>query len=74
MDAPLEARNGGDDPGVAHLEERRAVGPGDGANLALELPHLRDADREESEPIKDEPGKGVMDNSIRLQRIAVYVP
>ncbi|KAI5022606.1 hypothetical protein ZWY2020_059491, partial [Hordeum vulgare] len=49
---------GGDDPGVAHLEERRAVGPGDDADLALELPHLRDAGREESEPAELEPDEG----------------
>ncbi|KAI5002352.1 hypothetical protein ZWY2020_027002, partial [Hordeum vulgare] len=50
--------DGGDDPGVAHLEERRAVGPGDDADLALELPHLRDAGREESEPAELEPDEG----------------
>ncbi|KAI5005402.1 hypothetical protein ZWY2020_032645, partial [Hordeum vulgare] len=50
--------DGGDDPGVAHLEERRAIDPGDDADLALELPHLRDAGREESEPAEMEPDEG----------------
>ncbi|KAI4999042.1 hypothetical protein ZWY2020_057894, partial [Hordeum vulgare] len=50
--------DGGDDPGVAHLEERRAVGTGDDADLTLELPHLRDAGREESEPAELEPDEG----------------
>ncbi|KAI4979245.1 hypothetical protein ZWY2020_015998, partial [Hordeum vulgare] len=50
--------DGSDDPGVAHLEERRAVGPGDDADLALELTHLRDAGRKESEPAELEPDEG----------------
>ncbi|KAI4988633.1 hypothetical protein ZWY2020_035873, partial [Hordeum vulgare] len=47
-----------DDPGVAHLEERRAVGLGDDADLALELPHLGDAGRIESEPAELELDEG----------------
>ncbi|KAF7062424.1 hypothetical protein CFC21_069056 [Triticum aestivum] len=31
----------GDDPGVAHLEQRRPISPGEDADLALELPHLK---------------------------------
>ncbi|KAI4966063.1 hypothetical protein ZWY2020_046730, partial [Hordeum vulgare] len=50
--------DGGDDPGVAHLEESRAVSPGDDADLVVELPHLRDAGREESEPAELEPDEG----------------
>ena len=35
------AVDGGDDPGVAHLEQRRPVGPGEDVDLALELTHLQ---------------------------------
>ncbi|VAI05529.1 unnamed protein product [Triticum turgidum subsp. durum] len=35
------AIDGGDDPRVAHLEQRRPIGPGEDVDLALELPHLQ---------------------------------
>ena len=35
------AVDGGDDPGVAHLEQRRPISPGEDADLALELPQLQ---------------------------------
>ncbi|VAI87903.1 unnamed protein product [Triticum turgidum subsp. durum] len=37
----LGAVDGRDDPGVANLEQRQPVGPGEDVDLALELPHLQ---------------------------------